>query len=193
MNSHASLADTCSYRATAQLPPVEVAVPALHGLWLAAAQPAASTDQLLLRPFSMCVPCAPNMLLHCRPSRQLLDANMPQVGIPCFVPLATRAPRHSYYFVMVNPFDPEPSSRHGHSKRGSMEILGRPPFPDLKLGPMISQTTFGSLFRGIWAGATVAVKVSICRGLCRPSRLVCFERPTVRSRLLSTACCSCKS
>ena len=89
---------------------------------------------------------------------------MPQVGIPCFVPLATPVPRASYYFVMVNPVEPEPSSGPDAPRRSSIDILVRPPFPDLKLGPMISQTTFGSLFRGTWAGATVAVKVSICWG-----------------------------
>ena len=151
--------------------------PAL-ALRLAAAQPAAGqhTAQQLhawaaadrasppdrAAPFPLCVPCTPNMLHHCRPSRQLLDANMPQVGIPCFVPLATQAPCASYYFVKVDTFNPEPSSEQGLFKRSSMETLVRPPFPDLKLGPMISQTTFGSLFRGTWSGATVAVKVSIC-------------------------------
>lgn len=109
---------------------------------------------------------------------------MPQVGIPCFVPLATQTLRASYYFVMVNPSN---ASENSLSKRGSMETLVRPPFLDLRLGPMISQTTFGSLFRGTWAGATVAVKVSICWGFC--SCLVCIQLPILSSCLFSTACC----
>ena len=118
---------------------------------------------------------------------------MPQVGIPCFVPLATQAPCASYYFVKVDTFNPEPSSEQGLSKRSSMETLVRPPFPDLKLGPMISQTTFGSLFRGTWSRATVAVKVSICWRLCWCSRSVLVQLPFLRSCLFSTACCSCST
>ena len=118
---------------------------------------------------------------------------MPQVGIPCFVPLVTQTPCVSYYFVKVNAFNPEPSSEQGPSKRTSMETLVRPPFLDLKLGPMISQTTFGSLFRGAWSGATVAVKVSICWGLRRRSCSVFIQLTLLRSCLSSKACYGCKS
>ena len=43
------------------------------------------------------------------------------------------------------------------------------PWEDVELGPLIGQGSFGKVYRGVWNGAPVAVKVCEQSAACLPS------------------------
>ena len=44
-------------------------------------------------------------------------------------------------------------------RKGAVITDTEQPFDDLQLGPLLGQGSFGKVYRGMWSGAPVAVKV----------------------------------
>lgn len=94
-----------------------------------------------------------------------LHNNMPLVGIPSTVPwhMLSANSGQSYYFGTLRPDDSDANARlvrrqtSGLSSRWEWE--GDEPFSDVILGPVLGQGSFGKVFRGVWQGTPVAIKV----------------------------------
>ncbi|KAG2454256.1 hypothetical protein HYH02_001289 [Chlamydomonas schloesseri] len=100
-----------------------------------------------------------------------VDTYMPLVGIPSILSAAPVAGGPMYYFVTLlmgaangtaaggTPGSADPASA---SQRGSaFTIINTKidPFDDVKLGPLLGKGSYGRVYRGVWNGAQVAVKV----------------------------------
>ncbi|PNW70925.1 hypothetical protein CHLRE_17g739250v5 [Chlamydomonas reinhardtii] len=94
-----------------------------------------------------------------------MDSYMPLVGIPSILSAAPVAGGPMYYFVTLVA-EGGASGTTGDSaslsQRGSaFTIINTKidPFDDVKLGPLLGKGSYGRVYRGVWNGAQVAVKV----------------------------------
>lgn len=46
-----------------------------------------------------------------------------------------------------------------HSCRSEPNLMPEHPFDDVELGPLLGQGSFGKVYRGLWHGMQIAVKV----------------------------------
>lgn len=94
---------------------------------------------------------------------QTMDSYMPLVGIPSNLSAAPSQVGPVYYFATIVTA-PRLSMELSHtSKAGgdTFTIINTKvdPFDDVKLGPLLGKGGYGRVYRGIWNGAQVAVKV----------------------------------
>ncbi|BDA44406.1 probable mitogen-activated protein kinase kinase kinase 11 at C-terminar half [Coccomyxa sp. Obi] len=95
-------------------------------------------------------------------STDALDNNKP-IGIPGFAEWPS-GQADQYYFVTVNEKAmcslEEPMQPGQEPKWAPKQVGGkRHPWEDVELGPLIGQGSFGKVYRGVWNGAPVAVKI----------------------------------
>ncbi|GLC39870.1 hypothetical protein PLESTF_000919300 [Pleodorina starrii] len=91
-----------------------------------------------------------------------MDSYMPLVGIPSILSAAPAAGGPLYYFVTLSSAPRLSAELTTRSQRGSgFAILNTKidPFDDVKLGPLLGKGSYGRVYRGMWNGAQVAVKV----------------------------------
>lgn len=89
-----------------------------------------------------------------------VDSFMPLVGIPPILSASPAAGGPTYYFVTLHGGDLSPAASSS-SSRPTFSILPTKidPFDDVKLGPLLGKGAYGRVYRGVWNGAQVAVKV----------------------------------
>ncbi|KAK9814720.1 hypothetical protein WJX72_010481 [[Myrmecia] bisecta] len=109
------------------------------------------------------------LTLTFRPSSlDALNGRYPHIGIPGLAEMLGR--QDGYCFVTVVPMAAEPATGQPHSPRVSVEDssatvaspgqgVSEEPFKDVRLGPMLGQGAYGRVYRGMWHGAVVAVKI----------------------------------
>ncbi|KAK9827969.1 hypothetical protein WJX81_002964 [Elliptochloris bilobata] len=106
-----------------------------------------------------------------RAATEALDANTPAIGIPSYMPMCTPdSPSGAGLFFM---------SVHETMRVNSASASGMPaelPFESLELGPMLGKGGYGVVYRGLWNGQRVAVKV-IDDGASVPRAVACPWRP----------------
>ncbi|GFR53121.1 hypothetical protein Agub_g15837 [Astrephomene gubernaculifera] len=91
-----------------------------------------------------------------------VDAYMPLVGIPSILSPSPEAGGPLYYFVTLSAAPRASQDIGPGSKRASpFSIVNTKidPFEDVKLGPLLGKGAYGRVYRGVWNGAQVAVKV----------------------------------
>ncbi|KAF5838510.1 kinase-like domain-containing protein [Dunaliella salina] len=108
-------------------------------------------------------------------STETMDQYMPLVGIPNILPMdaptANKVKEEEtesiYYFATLNP-NQVSSSKNAMSTANSSNSRSRntfiqsnkvDPFDDVKLGQLLGTGSYGRVYRGLWNGAVVAVKV----------------------------------
>mmetsp|Transcript_3321 Transcript_3321/g.9610 ORF Transcript_3321/g.9610 Transcript_3321/m.9610 type:complete len:877 (-) Transcript_3321:642-3272(-) len=121
-----------------------------------------------------------------RPAANEALDNMPQIGIPGFVPWKSKLPNYFFATVQMKAtstldrmlddvmLSGSRNRRLGSSSIGSGGSIGsasggrwRPqliaghkePFEDVQLGPLLGKGSFGRVYRAMWNGVPVAVKV----------------------------------
>lgn len=77
------------------------------------------------------------------------------------------------------------SSYHSSSWKAQSSEPDRKHSQDVELGPLIGQGAFGKVYRGIWNGAPVAVKVRRLTQAYKP--LVCYG---ILAKTRHSSCCS---
>ncbi|CAL5218507.1 g194 [Coccomyxa viridis] len=97
-------------------------------------------------------------------STDALDNNKP-IGIPGFADWPSHQ-ADQYYFVTVTEKAvmslEEPATMGQEPKWAPKQVGGggkKQPWEDVELGPLIGQGSFGKVYRGVWNGAPVAVKI----------------------------------
>ncbi|KXZ50686.1 hypothetical protein GPECTOR_15g370 [Gonium pectorale] len=92
-----------------------------------------------------------------------MDSYMPLVGIPSILAAAPAAGGPMYYFVTISTAGKSTSPiLTAASQRGPAFTITDTkidPFDDVKLGPLLGKGSYGRVYRGVWNGAQVAVKV----------------------------------
>ncbi|KAG2489421.1 hypothetical protein HYH03_012059 [Edaphochlamys debaryana] len=92
-----------------------------------------------------------------------VDNYMPLVGIPSILAASPAAGGPMYYFATLSGAGSRSSSdlASGSSSHPAFSITTSKldPFDDVKLGPLLGKGAYGRVYRGVWNGAQVAVKV----------------------------------
>ncbi|GIL48868.1 hypothetical protein Vafri_5296 [Volvox africanus] len=102
-----------------------------------------------------------NLQFRCAHS-STMDSYMPLVGIPSILSPAPAAGGPLYYFVTLTSGPRNSTELTSQSQRGpGFTIINTKidPFDDVKLGPLLGKGSYGRVYRGVWNGAQVAVKV----------------------------------
>ncbi|DBA86410.1 TPA: hypothetical protein ACH3X2_005630 [Trebouxia sp. C0005] len=86
-----------------------------------------------------------------------INSRTPLVGVPGSVAWRNGEAGHLYFVTVQRHEEPEIGGRDGVQQ--GVEAGQNEAFDDVQLGPLLGQGGFGKVYRGLWNGAAVAVKI----------------------------------
>ncbi len=98
---------------------------------------------------------------HCRPAHQgQLSDHMPTLGIPSDIPWShLPSANHPFYFCTLRHATPADKQGRSLIRKISASTNQSDQPSDVVLGPVLGRGSFGKVYRAVWRGTPVAVKI----------------------------------